>query len=161
MRLGQSILVKIYNFYKSFWYFCRTKLRVQQNLQAKKKTPLWTGGGGFGGPGPPGLQKGRQKRKKNEKEKGKKEGERKKRGKEEKIKKKKERGDKKEKKKEKRIKESKSTWREGRHAVSSVSRGSREKKLQGRQIDGERQKNHWTSSNLFHLWHLIKKCRVP
>ena len=93
--------------------------------------------GGFGGRGPPGLQKGRQKK---EKGKGKKEREREEEEKKGEERKRKERVDKNKKRKEKRIKKSKSTEREGCHAVSCVSRGSREKKLQGRQIDGERWK---------------------
>ena len=91
--------------------------------------------GGFGGRGPPGLRKGHQK-----KVKGKQEREREKRGKKGEERKRKERGDKNKKRKEKRIKKSKSTEREGRHAVLSVSRGSREK-TSGRQIDGERKKS--------------------
>ena len=39
--------------------------------------------------------------------------------------------------------------------------GAPGKKFQGRQIDGEKRKNQWTLSNLFHFWYLNKKCCVP
>ena len=89
--------------------------------------------GGLWGPGPPGVTKGAPKRKKEEKEK-KERGE--KRGKEgNKKEKREERGSKKEKKERKKVK---SIWREGRHAVSSASRGSREENVRGAKLTEKR-----------------------
>ena len=89
-------------------------------------------GGGFGGPGPPGSPKGRQKegkRKGKERERGEKSEKEEKKG----IRKKKGRKREQERKKKER-KKVKSIWREGRHAVSNASRGSRKENVRGAKL---------------------------
>ena len=85
-------------------------------------------GGALGARAPRGHQRGakkKEKKGKGKKERGEKRG---KRGKE---------GNKKEKREQKRKKKVKSIWREGCHAVSSASRGSREENVRGAKLTGK------------------------